>query len=105
MLTKNNHLLTRINKIKNLTDKLKEKKINDKKIEANKKKIKKEENLLLNTYYCIYCHINPRNAISVNCHHLVICEDCMKKTKICPRCGINIDNYHKIYFLIHLIHY
>ena len=91
------YIYDEINKIKNLSEKMKEKKINDKKIEANKKKIKKEENLLLNTYYCIYCHINPRNAISVNCHHLVICEDCMKKTKICPRCGINIDNYHKIY--------
>ena len=91
------YIYDEISKTKNLDELLKKKKKNDKKIEDNKRQIKKEENLLLNTYYCIFCHVNPRDAISVNCNHLVICEECMQKAKICPRCGKNIDNYHKIY--------
>ena len=91
------YVYDKLNTEKKLDELLKQKKINDKQIEINKKKIKKEENELLNTYYCIYCHIRPRNAMSNNCHHLVICEECIKKTKVCPRCGKNIDSYHKIY--------
>jgi hypothetical protein len=91
------YVIDKLNKEKNLDDLLRQKKINDKHIEMNKKKIKKEENELLNTYYCIYCHSRPRNAMSNNCHHLVICDECIKKTKVCPRCGKNIDSYHKIY--------
>ena len=91
------YIIDKLNKEKNLDDLLRQKKINDKHIEMNKKKIKKEENELLNTYYCIYCHSRPRNAMSNNCHHLVICDECIKKTKVCPRCGKNIDSYHKIY--------
>ena len=91
------YIYEKLNTEKKLDELLKQKKKNDKKIEANKKEIKKEENKLLNTYYCIYCHTKPRNAMSNNCHHLVICEECIKKTKVCPRCGKNIDSYHKIY--------
>jgi hypothetical protein len=91
------YVYEKLNTEKKLDELLKQKKLNDKHIEANKKKIKKEENELLNTYYCIYCHVKPRNAMSNNCHHLVICEECIKKTKVCPRCGKNIDSYHKIY--------
>lgn len=93
----NDYIYNEISKTKNLEQLKEKKKKNDTKIEQNKKSIKKDENLLLNTYYCIYCHVRPRDAISTNCNHLVICEECMKKTKICPRCGVNIDNYHKIY--------
>ena len=91
------YIIDKLNAEKKLDDLLRQKKINDKHIESNKKKIKKEENELLNTYYCIYCHTRPRNAMSNNCHHLVICEECIKKTKVCPRCGKNIDSYHKIF--------
>ena len=91
------YIIDKLNTEKNLDALLRQKKINDKNIEINKKKIKKEENELLNTYYCIYCHSRPRNAMSNNCHHLVICEECIKKTKVCPKCGKNIDSYHKIY--------
>ena len=91
------YIIDKLNKEKKLDDLLRQKKINDKHIEMNKKKIKKEENELLNTYYCIYCHSRPRNAMSNNCHHLVICEECIQKTKVCPKCGKNIDSYHKIY--------
>jgi len=91
------YVYDQLNAEKKLEEQLKQKKVNDREIEKNKKKIKKEENELLNTYYCIYCHIKPRNAMSNNCHHLVICEECIKKTKVCPRCGKNIDSYHKIY--------
>ena len=91
------YIYEKLNTEKKLDALLRQKKINDKHIESNKKKIKKEENELLNTYYCIYCHTRPRNAMSNNCHHLVICEECIKKTKVCPRCGKNIDSYHKIY--------
>ena len=86
-----------LNKQKKLDFLLKQKKINDKHIEKNKMEIKKQENELLNTYYCIYCHTRPRNAMSDDCYHLVICEECIKKAKVCPRCGKNINNYHKIY--------
>ena len=91
------YVIDKLNAEKNLDDLLRQKKINERHIEANKKKIKKEENELLNTYYCIYCHIEPRNAMSNNCHHLVICENCIKKAKVCPRCGKNIDSYHIVY--------
>ena len=91
------YIYEQINNEKNLDELMQKKKKNETKIEQNKKLIKKEENLLLNSYYCIYCHVRPRDAISTNCHHLMICEECMKKTKICPKCGVNIENYHKIY--------
>ena len=87
----------KLNKEKKLDDLLKQKKKNDKHIEKNKIEIKKQENELLNTYYCIYCHTRPRNAMSNDCYHLVICDECIKKAKVCPRCGKNINNYHKIY--------
>ena len=86
-----------LNKQKKLDFLLKQKKINDKHIEKNKAEIKKQENELLNTYYCIYCHTRPRNAMSDDCYHLVICDECIKKAKVCPRCGKNINKYHKIY--------
>lgn len=91
------YIYEQINTEKNLDVLMQKKKKNETKIEQNKKLIKKEENLLLNSYYCIYCHVRPRDAISTNCHHLVICEECMKKAKICPKCGVNIENYHKIF--------
>ena len=91
------YIYDQLNKQKKLDVLLKQKKINDKHIEKNKAEIKKQENELLNTYYCIYCHTRPRNAMSDDCYHLVICEECIKKAKVCPRCGKNINNYHKIY--------
>ena len=91
------YIYDKLNKEKNLDVLLKQKKINDKHIEKNKNEIKKQENELLNTYYCIYCHIRPRNAMSNDCYHLVICDECIKKAKVCPRCGKNINKYHKIY--------
>ena len=90
-------VIEKLNREKNLDDLLKQKKANDRAIEINKKNIKKEENKLLNTYYCIFCHIKPRNAMGNNCNHLVVCEECIQKTKVCPRCGKNIDNYEKVY--------
>ena len=91
------YVYDKLNKEKKLDVLLKQKKINDKHIEKNKAEIKKQENELLNTYYCIYCHTRPRNAMSDDCYHLVICEECIKKAKVCPRCGKNINSYHKIY--------
>ena len=91
------YLYKRLKSEKKLNVLLKQKESNDKKIEKNKKIIKKEENILLNTYYCIYCHIRQRNAMSNNCHHLVLCSECIKKAKICPKCGKNIDNYHTVF--------
>ena len=91
------YIYDKLNKEKNLDVLFKQKKINDKHIEKNKAEIKKQENELLNTYYCIYCHTRPRNAMSDDCYHLVICEECIKKAKVCPRCGKNINSYHKIF--------
>ena len=91
------YIYDQLNKQKKLDVLLKQKKINDKHIEKNKAEIKKQENELLNTYYCIYCHTRPRNAMSDDCYHLVICDECIKKAKVCPRCGKNINKYHKIY--------
>ena len=87
----------KLNKDSILDQLLEKKKINEQQILLNKLKIKKDEGYLLNTFYCVKCHINPRNAISKNCHHLMLCEDCIQKTKVCPHCGININNYNKIY--------
>ena len=91
------YVYDKLNKEKKLDVLLKQKKINDKHIEKNKADIKKQENELLNTYYCIYCHSRPRNAMSDDCYHLLICEECIKKAKVCPRCGKNINSYHKIF--------
>ena len=91
------YIYDKLNKEKNLDVLFKQKKINDKHIEKNKTEIKKLENELLNTYYCIYCHTRPRNAMSDDCYHLVICDECIKKAKVCPRCGKNINSYHKIF--------
>ena len=91
------YVYDKLNKEKKLDVLLKQKKINDKHIEKNKMEIKKQENELLNTYYCIYCHSRPRNAMSDDCYHLLICEECIKKAKVCPRCGKNINSYHKIF--------
>ena len=91
------YIYDKLNKEKNLDVLFKQKKINDKHIERNKSEIKKLENELLNTYYCIYCHTRPRNAMSDDCYHLVICDECIKKAKVCPRCGKNINSYHKIF--------
>ena len=91
------YIYDKLNREKKLDVLLKKKKINDKHIEKNKAEIKKQENELLNTYYCIYCHTRPRNAMSDDCYHLVICEECIKKAKVCPRCGKNINSYHKIF--------
>ena len=60
------YIIDKLNKEKKLDDLLRQKKINDKHIEINKRKIKKEENELLNTYYCIYCHSRPRNDMGNN---------------------------------------
>ena len=70
---------------------------NEELIALNKMKIKKEEKYLLDTFYCVKCRIRPRNAISMNCHHLMTCEECIKKAKVCPRCGIDIDKFEKVY--------
>ena len=91
------YIYDKLNKEKNLDVLFKQKKINDKHIEKNKAEIKKLENELLNNYYCIYCHVRPRNAMSDDCYHLVICDECIKKAKVCPRCGKNINKFHKIY--------
>lgn len=91
------YIIDKINKEGKLNSLLDEKKKNEKIIVNNKLKIKKEENYLLNSFYCVLCHSKARNAISKNCPHLVACDDCIQKLKVCPRCGINIDGYEKIY--------
>lgn len=90
-------IVEKINKEGKLNTLFEEKRKNEALINQNKLKIKKEENYLLDTFYCVKCHIKPRNAISKNCHHLMQCEDCILKTKVCPRCGINIDSFEKIF--------
>lgn len=91
------YVVDKINKEGKLNNLLEEKRKNERIITNNKLKIKKEETFLLETFYCIKCHIRPRNAISKSCNHLVSCDECMEKTKVCPRCGINIDKYDRIY--------
>jgi hypothetical protein len=90
-------IIDKINKEGKLNSLLEEKSKNEKIISANKMKIKRDEKYLLDSFYCLKCHIRPRNAISKNCHHLVACDECMQKTKVCPRCGIDVGEYEKIY--------
>jgi len=80
-----------------LTKLTNEKKNNEIAINNSLHKLKIDENNLLETFYCVRCHKNPRNAISMNCNHLVLCEVCIKESKICPKCGLNIDKFNKIY--------
>ncbi len=92
-----NFLKEKLDKEGNLAKLLEEKKKNEKFIEDNRKKIKSDETSLFNSYYCIKCHIRARNAVSRSCQHLVFCEECIKLTKICPKCGLDIIEYVKIY--------
>jgi hypothetical protein len=91
------YIIDKINKEGRLNTLFEQKKKNELVINANKAKIKKDENFLLETFYCVKCHIRPRNAISKNCHHLTSCDECIEKTKVCPRCGMDINKYEKIY--------
>jgi hypothetical protein len=90
-------IIDKINKEGKLSSLIEEKSKNEKIISANKMKIKRDEKYLLDSFYCLKCHIRPRNAISKNCHHLVACDECMQKTKVCPRCGIDVGEFEKIY--------
>jgi hypothetical protein len=87
----------KVNKDGKLNALLDEKKRNEQTINENKIKIKCEESLLLESFYCLKCKMKPRNILSLNCYHLVSCEDCINNTKICPKCGNDIDKYDKIF--------
>ncbi len=90
-------VINQINRKGKLNALLEEKAKNDKTIAMNSKQIKKDQAFLLDKYYCTLCHTLPRNVMVKNCSHLVMCEDCLKTVKICPRCGIEIEGYDKIF--------
>ena len=80
-----------------LEEMLKEKKNNEEIILSNKKKIKSEEKFLNENFYCVKCRLRERNAISKQCPHLMLCEECIKYAKVCPRCGVKIQFFDKIF--------
>lgn len=90
-------IFDKINKDGNLEDLLLKKRENEEALLLNKYKIKKDEKYLLDTFYCLKCKTRARNAISKSCNHLVLCEECIQSTKVCPRCGMNVSNYDKIF--------
>ena len=91
-----NFIIEKLNKDGNLNNLFQQKIRNEKIIENNKYKIKNEETFLYEKFFCILCHFKPR-CILTDCNHLILCEDCIEKTKICVKCGRNILNYQKIY--------
>ena len=76
---------------------LKEKNKNETIIILNKQKIKNDEKKHLENFICVNCHLRERNAVSKQCPHLMLCDECIKYQKVCPRCGVNIDSYDKVY--------
>jgi len=91
------YIIERINREGKLNNSLKEKAYNDKLISSNATQIKRDEKVLLEKYYCVLCHKLPRNILIKNCNHLVMCDNCVKTIQICPRCGIDIEGYDKIF--------
>jgi hypothetical protein len=90
-------IVDQINKDGNLSALLEEKRKNEMTINNNKLKIKCDETLLLENFYCIKCRTKGKNILSHDCKHLVSCEDCVKIIKVCPKCGLDIKKYDKIY--------
>lgn len=86
-----------INREGKLNTLLEEKANNDKAIDAKASQIKNDDALLLEKYYCVLCHKLPRNILIQNCNHLVMCDACIKTIKICPRCGLDIASYDKVF--------
>ena len=76
---------------------LSEKNKNETLISSNKQKIKNDEKLLLENFICVKCHLRERNAVSKHCPHLILCDECIKYQKNCPKCGVNIDSYDKVF--------
>jgi hypothetical protein len=70
---------------------------NKKIIKEKKDQQKKSDDYLLDKYYCNLCHKMPKNILIKNCNHLILCEECIKNIKICPKCGLNINEYVKIF--------
>ncbi len=91
-----NFIKERLNKEGKLDTLFQQKKKNEEIININKNKIKNEEAFLQETFYCVVCHSKPR-CILTECNHLILCEDCVSKTKICFKCGNNITKYQKIF--------
>ena len=91
-----NYVIERLNKDRKIDCLFQQKKKNEEIINTNKIKIKNEEAILQETFYCVMCHSKPR-CILTDCNHLVVCEDCIEKTKICRKCGKNIINFLKIF--------
>jgi hypothetical protein len=80
-----------------LEELLAEKKKNEAIINSNKQKIKSDEKVLLENFICVKCHLRERNAVSKQCPHLMLCDECIKFQKLCPRCGVNIESYDKVF--------
>jgi hypothetical protein len=80
-----------------LEELLKEKKKNETLISSNKQKIKSDEKMLLENFICVKCHLRERNAVSKQCPHLMLCDECIKFQKVCPKCGVNIESFDKVF--------
>ncbi len=77
-----NYIIERINREGKLNQLLEEKANNDKLIAFKTSQIKKDENILLDKYFCILCHKLPRTVLIKNCNHLVMCDNCVKTIQI-----------------------
>jgi len=70
---------------------------NKKILKEKKEQMKKDDEYLLQKYYCFLCHKFPRNVLIKNCNHFLLCENCVKDISVCPKCGLNIVEHIKIY--------
>lgn len=93
----NNFLKERIDYENILNNAFEDNNGNKKIIKENKQQIKKNDEYLLEKYYCFLCHKMPRNVLIKNCNHLILCENCVKNITVCPKCGLNIIDRIKIF--------
>lgn len=60
-------------------------------------KYNKERYKIYNNLLCLKCKKRPRNIMSSSCGHIIFCEKCIGKCRICVKCGIEIQDYVKLY--------
>lgn len=77
-------------------EKKKIRKDNEELINSNRKRIKEEDSLFEKTVYCLKCQIHPRNVVG-NCNHLLYCDDCMKIVSACGTCGASMIEFIRLF--------
>ena len=62
--------------------------------EERRRKMRDENDKLLEAAYCVVCKDNMRNIVLLPCSHFCICNSCEKQQTVCPMsdCRIKILN-------------